>query len=314
MNRIGEIIGALIGGAIVFAFLIGMYIYVPITFVKTFFFESTDEPVFYILGGLTIIVVIWLFSQYPEAKKNLTKCPHGIRGGATNNTCPNCISEKEAKLNEEQEKQRLLKLQKSAEEFRRREIEYLKVKQYRKLDYLYALTPQEFEDVVTEMFRKLGFQVTQTPYSNDRGKDGIAYKNGKKSLIESKKYSSENKVGRPPLQKFFAAMHEEKAQKGFFVTTGYFAETAYEYAKENNIDLINGTRLVALMREAYPEANDDSVEVMCPTCGDIVKFDLASSVTSKYCRTGHQVQNNISYEDLKSKPPATRYKKKYKRY
>jgi hypothetical protein len=154
---------------------------------------------------------------------------------------------------------------------------------------------------VADMFRRLGYLVEQTPYSNDHGKDAIAYKNNKKYLIECKRYDKDNKVGRPQLQKFFAAIHEEKAVKGFFITTSFFAETAYEYAKDNKIELINGTRLVEGMRKAYPESNDDTVQVMCLECGDFVIFNIdQGNGQRKYCKNKHIVEKNITYNDLKS--------------
>ncbi len=109
-------------------------------------------------------------------------------------------------------------------------------------------------------------------------------------------------------------MHEEKARKGFFVTTSFFADTAYEYAKDKNIELISGTKLVQLMRQAYPEYNDDTVDVMCLQCGDIVTFDLAlQDITRKYCKNKHIVENNIYYSDLFKRPSRSnsiRYRKR----
>jgi len=58
-------------------------------------------------------------------------------------------------------------------------------------------------------------------------------------------------IGRPYLQKFWAAMQEEKAVKGLFINTGTFASTAYEYAKKSRIELIDMEGLLKLTKKAY---------------------------------------------------------------
>ena len=55
-------------------------------------------------------------------------------------------------------------------------------------------------------------------------------KDRRKLLVECKHYDPDSRVGRPVLQKLFAAMTEEEADGGIFVTNGGFAKTAFEYA------------------------------------------------------------------------------------
>ena len=130
---------------------------------------------------------------------------------------------------------------------------------------LFKLSPQDFEDFIAELFKRYGFKVTQTPYTNDRGKDAIMEKDNKKYVLECKHYSKDSSIGRPHLQKFFAAMHEEKAEKGYFITTCFFADTAIEYAKNNNIELIDLTKLKFMINEKFPnnKNNNHLVLVMC---------------------------------------------------
>lgn len=301
IDKIVTLIIGLIAMAFAFFMLGALYVYAPLRLIKDLGFASMDNTSFYILIGVCVLVIGCIYYYFPKIIKRYTKCVHGVAGGSTYNLCNECIKEKEKIDRIEKERVRLEELKSSASEFKKEQIKILKLKQYGKLDYLYSLSPYEFEDAVADMYRRLGYIVEQTPYSNDHGKDGIAYKNNKKYVIECKRYSKENKVGRPPLQKFFAAMYEEKAVKGFFITTGFFADTAYEYAKVNKIELINGTRLVQEMRKAYPEANDDKIEVMCLECGDIVTFNMDQGEDQrKCCKNKHKVEKNITYEDLKS--------------
>ena len=61
----------------------------------------------------------------------------------------------------------------------------------------------------------MGYDVEQTPYTNDGGRDAVAQKDGRVFLIECKRYAADRTVGRPELQKLFAAMTEANADGGF---------------------------------------------------------------------------------------------------
>lgn len=128
-----------------------------------------------------------------------------------------------------EERLRVTKIQNDAELLKRSEINSLRKRVSIHVDGLLSMNPREFETEVINLYRKLGYTVTQTPYTNDKGKDGIAIKDGIKYLIEAKRYTT-GMIGRPALQKFFAAIYEEKAAGGFFVTTSYFTSSAKEYA------------------------------------------------------------------------------------
>ena len=164
-----------------------------------------------------------------------------------------------------------------------------------KKDFLLSGTPKEFEDTVAAMFEKLGYSVKQTPYSSDGGKDAIAMKDGTKVLIECKRYEKDL-IGRPALQKFYAAVMEEKADKGIFVTTSGFARTAldYEFVGSNLIELIDGTTLAHMMIRAFPESSDsEKYAVMCLQCGSRVMFDLLAGESHKMCPNNHPVNNDL---------------------
>lgn len=101
------------------------------------------------------------------------------------------------------------------------------------------------------------------------------------------------------LQKFFAAIYEEKAEWGYFVTTAQFASTAYEYASENRIKLIDGIELAKLMKQAYPENNSTNFNVICLDCSDKVSFSIYTDQgKTKLCKNGHPVKSNITWNDI----------------
>lgn len=251
------------------------------------------------------LALLWNSADQWRERRRLhdTVCPHGVKGGQTLNRCETCRQEEEERARcreiERQNAERKAEIQKRADNLRREEIQRLTKARLKKEEYLLSLSPNEFEDAVAAMFRKLGYSVKQTPFSADRGRDAVVTKDGRKYVIECKRYGTEKSVGRPALQKFFAAMKEEKAVGGFFVTTGRFAKTAVEYAEKNAIELIPGNHLVSMMHQAFPESEkEDSVRVMCLECGEVVVFSLRSDQTQKRCRKGHLVNNDFTEEML----------------
>jgi restriction system protein len=239
-----------------------------------------------------------------KAREN-APCPHGIQGGKTMDLCSVCRKENQEARNrliqarsaEERRKQ----IKANAGSLKRREMARLAQARLSRSDFLLKGSPRDFEDIVAKLFKTLGYDVRQTPYSNDGGKDAVATKDGKKFLIECKRYEKKNLVGRPMLQKFYAAVMEEKADKGFFVTTSNFAKTAfaYEYVRSGLIELIDGEKLGQLMIMAFHDSVEaERYSVMCIECGEVVTFDLAIGETEKNCSNGHCISNNLHLEEL----------------
>jgi hypothetical protein len=243
-----------------------------------------------------------------EAHLNSKRCRHGIEGGESRDRCPFCVKERQEESNrwerERQAQERKKHIKRDADLLRHQEMKRLAQTRVGRSDFLLTGNPREFENAVAAMFTKLGYSVKQTPYSSDGGKDAVATKDGKKVVIECKRYDKNNLVGRPDLQKFYAAVMEEMADKGIFVTTSGFARTAveYEYVRSNLIELIDGQKLGHLMIKAFPDSGDaERYRVMCTECGSEVIFDLTSGETEKHCHNGHLVSNDLRSDALSVK-------------
>jgi restriction system protein len=168
-----------------------------------------------------------------------------------------------------------------------------------KSESYYPMTPQQFEDAIAQLFRTLKYEVKQTPYSNDGGKDAILFKDGKKYLVECKKYNPDNTIGRPDIQKFVAAMHDEKAVGGFYVNTGKFSSDAKKYAGEHDILLYDAFTFPTLVLQAYPIPKDaSSAKSMCLECGAEVDVMVADFTAAAICPNGHNVRSTIKTSDL----------------
>ena len=237
--------------SLVFSFLIG------VVFSKLYLFFG--EPIN--SGIFAILIFPFLFYGFFRLE---CYCEHGLFDGNDTN-CQECKLEQEKLVKAEEEK--LLK-EKLLQEEEAREIERIKLcrdeserrrkARLKNLDYLIALSPRKFEVEIANMFRALGYTAELTPFTRDGGKDVILMKDGKKYLVECKKYSPGNPVGRPELQKFYGAIRMEDAIGGYFVTTSKFSNNAglfveNEHIKEKHIELIDGEELMLMLEKLCPD-------------------------------------------------------------
>ncbi len=266
-----------------------------------------------ILVSVLVVATVLLQSLFVEWKRRRwLRCPHGIRGGNSGN-CRSCGAERQRAEEEKQrqraadlaaiaERQRRREMERSAANLRASELERLRKNWLSQTDSYLQMQPRQFENAIAQLFRELGYKVTQTPYSNDHGKDAIAWKDGKKYLIECKRYAPEGRtIGRRDLQVFFAAMQEESAEAGFYVNTGAFASTAIEYAAKSRIVLCDRQKLLQLVVTAYAVPGDVSkASVMCSECGIIQVMDVTDTPTTGTCQNGHEITNSITTELIAS--------------
>lgn len=283
-----------------------------------YYISSIISHLFRISGLLAFLVVVGSYfgiigivklvaAALASAKRN-KPCSHGIRRGKDGG-CKSCIADDERRTAEHRASQaayeRLANIKKEAKALRAAQLRELTNKWLSKPDLYLQMSPQRFEDAIAALFRELGYEVKQTPYSNDRGKDAVALKGDKKYLIECKRYAADRHIGRRDLQIFVAAMKEEKAEAGFYINTGRFAKTAIEYAAQNQIELYDADRFKGLVNAAFPVMEEISrAKVMCPECGDVTSAIIGESATTAVCANGHTVTNDITVQTLISSPYA----------
>lgn len=118
-----------------------------------------------------------------------------------------------------------------------------------KLAQLDGLTPEGFEEFVAELFEAIGFSVDRVGGTGDEGIDLKVERQGLRGVVQCK-YHKKGVVGSPELQKFLGTIHHSGSHKGFFVTTKTFSLAAERFAADHPIELVDGPRLVELVREA----------------------------------------------------------------
>jgi restriction system protein len=118
-----------------------------------------------------------------------------------------------------------------------------------KLAQLDSLTPEGFEEFVAELFEALGFEVEVVGGTGDEGIDLRVRRQGLLGVVQCK-YKKQGVVGSPEVQKFLGTVHHTRSHKGFFVTTRTFTLAAERFAADHPIELVDGPRLVEMVREA----------------------------------------------------------------
>ena len=129
-----------------------------------------------------------------------------------------------------------------------------------------VLTPSAFERLIQRVLRETGFvQVEVTGRAGDGGIDvkGIAKINGILSfrvVFQCTRYKGS--VGASEIRDFRGAM-QGRADKGLFITTGYFTRDAIREATRDGaiaIDLVDGSKLAEKLKELGLGVQIETVE------------------------------------------------------
>lgn len=84
-----------------------------------------------------------------------------------------------------------------------------------------------------------------TPKTGDQGADLIVEKGNNKIAIQAKFYSST--VGNSAVQEVVGAIKYYDANKGIVITNSTYTSSAIDLAKVNNIQLIDGNGILAII-------------------------------------------------------------------
>lgn len=114
---------------------------------------------------------------------------------------------------------------------------------------------EDFEHLVRQLFehhfRGKNADVKITQSTRDQGVDAVIFDPdpilGGKIVVQAKRYTSTVDV--KYVRELWATTQNEGANKGILVTTSSFGYESYEWAKEKNLTLINGTQFLALLKQ-----------------------------------------------------------------
>ena len=141
------------------------------------------------------------------------------------------------------------------------------VKKIKGKDVVRKMNWQEFELLVGEAFRQQGFTVAETGSGADGGIDLIAKKEGATYLIQCKHWKK-SKVSVNIIREHLGVIVSEGAAGGFVVTSGVYTKEAKDFAKSNNIKLLDGNELYRFIHKVgqptQPKLNSSSDVVKQP--------------------------------------------------
>lgn len=106
---------------------------------------------------------------------------------------------------------------------------------------------QEFELLIGEHFRREGFTVNETGPGSDGGVDLVVKKDSAKYLVQCKQWKA-YKVGVKIVRELLGAMVGAGAAGGYVVTSGQFTKGAIAFARDNNIQLLDGKDLHKILK------------------------------------------------------------------
>ncbi len=145
----------------------------------------------------------------------------------------------------------------------------------------------DFERMVGEVFKRQGYHVEEQGGAGpDGGIDLVLHKGGRKSIVQCKRWKNVQ-VGVSPVRELYGVMTAERADACIFVSSGTYTADARAFADGKPIQLIEGEKLVILLREVQstpqqtvvpsrqippnlrvvPQVKPISAELSCPKCG-----------------------------------------------
>lgn len=119
------------------------------------------------------------------------------------------------------------------------------------LDSVKAVSPPRFKRLVVELLEAMGYgEGRRIGGSGDQGIDGVINQDPlglEKVYIQAKRW--QNAVGEPEIRNFLGSLDVKGANKGVFITTSTFSESAKSsaFVTRRTIRLVDGGELAELM-------------------------------------------------------------------
>ena len=103
----------------------------------------------------------------------------------------------------------------------------------------YELSGSDFEEVMAEIYRRLGYNVEKTKKTRDGGKDIIIRKpeilGDFVYYVECKRNAENRKIGVGIVKNLHSTVTTDNVNGGIIVTTSYFTKDAQDFIRNNNL-------------------------------------------------------------------------------
>jgi restriction system protein len=130
------------------------------------------------------------------------------------------------------------------------------------------MSGRQFEHYLGHLFKGHGYAVIVTKASGDYGADLVISKDGKKIVVQAKRYSKN--VGIKAVQEAQASMAHYGASESWVISNSDYTVAAYSLAKSNNVRLITRNELIEMILIMNPvSAEIQHVKEVIPIIEDV---------------------------------------------
>ncbi|MDQ0196865.1 restriction endonuclease [Paenibacillus wynnii] len=145
----------------------------------------------------------------------------------------------------------------------------------------------QFEKYLGHLLRAQGYKAEVTKAAGDYGADLLIQKDGKKIVVQAKRYSKN--VGIKAVQEAQAAIAHYGATEAWVISNSDYTTAAYDLANSNRVKLINREALIEMILAMNPGAvptpnaiiiESPVAEMICPKCGS--KLVLRSGARGQF--------------------------------
>jgi len=107
--------------------------------------------------------------------------------------------------------------------------------------HLHTISPREFEELLADLLKDMGWEVELTPKTRDGGSDILAYLNTEVGrllcLVEAKHYREDRKIGVDLIRTLYGTLCDAQANSAMLVTTSSFTSGAKEFQQKHTYQL-----------------------------------------------------------------------------
>jgi restriction system protein len=158
----------------------------------------------------------------------------------------------------------------------------------------------QFEHYLKLLFQSQNYSVIGTPASSDFGADLVIEREGKKIVVQAKRYSKN--VGIDAIQQVIGSVSHYKADEAWVITNRDFTAAAYTLAESNNVKLINRDQFIDMVLKMNPQAlpspekvkaDIPSQKVICKRCGSDMVLRKGPKGTFYGCTSFPKCRNTL---------------------
>ena len=135
-------------------------------------------------------------------------------------------------------------------------LDHLSIYEKRQEGWWYKLSGWQFEEEFSKLIKERGYNIELTKGSGDGGIDLIARKDGRKIIIQCKKWK--NQVGPAPVRELQGVREPE--EDAWVVGLGGFTKGAVEFAKQKSIRLIDYGDVADWVEQKYRKKYASEIE------------------------------------------------------